>query len=503
MRYLGAVRLSLVTDETTSPARQRELIEHQAHAPGNTLVAIAQDLDVSGAVSPFNRPDLGPWLSDETKVIQWDVLCIAKLDRLSRSLIDFANLLRWCEDNGKTIVSVSESLDFGTATGRLLANLLMLFAEFEREQIRERRKAAAKYLRETGQYGGGRVPFGYVPERQGARGYRLVQDAGLAPIAQRMVAEALAGVSLRKIARRLDADGIPTSLNAQRGRSVKEPRPGEEPKKPSSWHNNTIRAILTSPVLVGQTAEKRNGTFTVVRDKRGQPVMFTDEPIITEDEWLRLQRVLRARTRAPAAAQARHLLWRVAYCANCSAAFGKSSPHETDVILYGHRRLRQPEKPGYYVCKRCGFSIRLLRLNEAVEALVLQEAGPRMLREKRVVPGDDHAVEIARLERRAENLREVLSQEHDEGLAAVISNLETKITDLGAQPHEPTLIEWVPVASGTTVAEHWAGLDTTQRNGWLREWGVVAYVDATRMRTRLGWLSQDDNLFRLPGGRLS
>src|ERR1035437_4373088 len=177
MRYLGAVRLSLVTDETTSPARQRELIEHQAHAPGNTLVAIAQDLDVSGAVSPFNRPDLGPWLSDETKVIQWDVLCIAKLDRLSRSLIDFANLLRWCEDNGKTIVSVSESLDFGTATGRLLANLLMLFAEFEREQIRERRKAAAKYLRETGQYGGGRVPFGYVPERQGTRGYRLVQDA--------------------------------------------------------------------------------------------------------------------------------------------------------------------------------------------------------------------------------------------------------------------------------------------------------------------------------------
>jgi DNA invertase Pin-like site-specific DNA recombinase len=161
MRILGATRLSHGTDESTSVERQREQIQHTAKVRGDDVVFISEDVDVSGAVSPFSRPDLGPWLTDPAKVAQWDTLVVAKMDRLSRSLIDFAGLLKWCQAHGKVIVSVSESLDFGTAVGRLMAQILMMFAEFERERMSERRADAAVKIRSNGHYGGGSTAYGY------------------------------------------------------------------------------------------------------------------------------------------------------------------------------------------------------------------------------------------------------------------------------------------------------------------------------------------------------
>ena len=58
---------------------------------------------MSGAVSPFNRPGLGPWLKDD-RLDTWDAICVAKLDRLTRSLFDFVNLVSWLEARGKTLI---------------------------------------------------------------------------------------------------------------------------------------------------------------------------------------------------------------------------------------------------------------------------------------------------------------------------------------------------------------------------------------------------------------
>lgn len=89
-KALGVVRLSLLTEESTSPERQREQITYTVKARGGELVHIVDDLDVSGSVSPFEREQLGPWLTDPGKIAQWDTLIVTKLDRQSRSLINFA-----------------------------------------------------------------------------------------------------------------------------------------------------------------------------------------------------------------------------------------------------------------------------------------------------------------------------------------------------------------------------------------------------------------------------
>ena len=86
LRVLGALRLSRNTDESTSPKRQTERIEWWSGGHDGELVHIAEDLDVSGKVSPFDRDGLGEWLKEEN-AHKWDVLVAWKLDRISRSAV--------------------------------------------------------------------------------------------------------------------------------------------------------------------------------------------------------------------------------------------------------------------------------------------------------------------------------------------------------------------------------------------------------------------------------
>src|SRR5215470_3460136 len=99
MRILPVIRLSLATDATTSPERQFANIKKFADYEGHELVPITEadyDLDVSGAISPWDRPGLGRWLKPD-KLDEWDALCVAKLDRISRSLFTFTALINWLE----------------------------------------------------------------------------------------------------------------------------------------------------------------------------------------------------------------------------------------------------------------------------------------------------------------------------------------------------------------------------------------------------------------------
>ena len=85
-RVLGVRRLSHDTDASTVDRAPGESIEHWARAHGHTVHALTKDTDVSGSIAPQDRDGLGPWLTDRAKLAQWDILCVAKLDRLTRSV---------------------------------------------------------------------------------------------------------------------------------------------------------------------------------------------------------------------------------------------------------------------------------------------------------------------------------------------------------------------------------------------------------------------------------
>lgn len=216
-RILGGARLSHRTDESTSIERQTEQIQLTAKLRGDTVVHITEDTDVSGSVSPFVREGLGPWLTDPKLMCQWDTLVVAKVDRLTRSLRHFDDMVNWCDRNGKTLVSVSESLDLSTSTGRMFANLLAMFAQFERERMSERRKEAADKIRANGWWAGFRLPFGLRPVKVGDHWESERDEEGTYLILDWMAdqiigspADGIPGKSRGVLAREMNADGIPT-----------------------------------------------------------------------------------------------------------------------------------------------------------------------------------------------------------------------------------------------------------------------------------------------------
>ena len=112
----------------------------------------------SGAT--LERPALQRLLAD-IEAGRVDVVVVYKIDRLSRSLMDFAKLVEVFDRNSVTFVSVTQSFNTTTSMGRLTLNILLSFAQFEREVIGERIRDKFAASRKKGMWMGGFVPLGY------------------------------------------------------------------------------------------------------------------------------------------------------------------------------------------------------------------------------------------------------------------------------------------------------------------------------------------------------
>ncbi len=223
-----------MTDESTSPERQREQITIWAKLHGHRVAHITEDTDVSGAMAVSARPGLGPWMTDPALSKRWQILVTSKLDRVTRSVSDLCDLIEYCLANGKVLVSIAESFDLGTPTGRMVATILASVAAFERERTAERRREAAIYIRKHARYGGGVVPFGIRPEGLPEGGWRLVPDHEEAEVVRWATGQVMAGRSITALCADLTARSVVTS----RGRST--------------WSDTSLGKMLRSPMLIGQ-----------------------------------------------------------------------------------------------------------------------------------------------------------------------------------------------------------------------------------------------------------
>ena len=164
MKTIGYVRVS--TDKQAERG-----ISIEAQAEKIRAMALVQSADLGEIIvesgesaRSLNRPGMGRLLTlvDAGKV---RAVIVAKLDRLTRSVKDLCELLERFERRGVALVSVAESLDTGSAAGRLVLNIMAAVSQWEREAIGERTRDALRHKRSQG-------------ERVGniAYGYRLAQD---------------------------------------------------------------------------------------------------------------------------------------------------------------------------------------------------------------------------------------------------------------------------------------------------------------------------------------
>jgi site-specific DNA recombinase len=133
-------------------------IKSQAHA-GWTLVRTRYD-DGGYSGGSTDRPDLQRLL-DDIRARKIDVIVVYKVDRLTRSLADFAKLVELFDAHGVSFVSVTQQFNTTTSMGRLTLNVLLSFAQFEREVTSERIRDKIAASKRKGLWVGGNLPLGY------------------------------------------------------------------------------------------------------------------------------------------------------------------------------------------------------------------------------------------------------------------------------------------------------------------------------------------------------
>jgi DNA invertase Pin-like site-specific DNA recombinase len=133
-------------------------IKSQAHA-GWTLIRSRYD-DGGYSGGSTDRPDLQRLL-DDIRSQKLDVIVVYKVDRLTRSLADFAKLVELFDAHGVSFVSVTQQFNTTTSMGRLTLNVLLSFAQFEREVTSERIRDKIAASKRKGLWVGGPLPLGY------------------------------------------------------------------------------------------------------------------------------------------------------------------------------------------------------------------------------------------------------------------------------------------------------------------------------------------------------
>jgi len=150
--------------EFNSCEAQEEKIQSFIKSQENMeIFKVYSDAGFTGA--NLNRPALSEMLAD-IKQGKINLVISYKIDRLTRSPKDFYQLIELFEKHGVDFISVTERFDTSTPSGRLLRNIMLTFAQFERELASERTKDKMLERAKKGMWNGGIVPFGYKSENK-------------------------------------------------------------------------------------------------------------------------------------------------------------------------------------------------------------------------------------------------------------------------------------------------------------------------------------------------
>ncbi len=205
-RAVGYIRVStdMQAAEGLSLEAQQAAIENYCLAHGLKLVRICRDV-ISGG------KDQRPGLQEALDTLQRgaDILIVLKFDRLSRSIMHFCQLYeQYFKDGTKELVAIRESIRLDSSLGRALVNILLVFAQMEREATGERTRETIQHIRAQG-YHFGKVPYGKktVPASANPRMRILVEDSDEQAVIARLKAWAAEGVGISEMAALLNAEG--------------------------------------------------------------------------------------------------------------------------------------------------------------------------------------------------------------------------------------------------------------------------------------------------------
>ena len=306
-----------VEKEFNSIDAQREAGEmFIASQRGNGWVCLPRHYDDYGlSGGNMNRPALKDLLADcESGLV--GIVIVYKVDRLSRSIVDFAELSKDFDKWGVNFVSVTQDINTSTSSGRMMLNILMTFAQYEREIISERTRDKMAASRKKGKWVGGVTPYGYRVEKG-----RLIIVPAQAKTVQNVFLRFCESQSPKLVAYELNKSGLTT-------------------RKGKAWTKGHIYRILNNFSYIGKVNYK------------GHVCKGEQDAIIDDELWKRTHEILsgnapvkefkgKVETVAP--------LRGVIHCGHCNGAM---SPIYTrkDGKNYYYYICSKDEKRGERIC---------------------------------------------------------------------------------------------------------------------------------------------------------
>ena len=235
----------------------------QAHEGWQAVSELYDDGGWSGG--NMERPALKQLLED-VQAGKVDVIVVYKVDRLTRSLSDFARIVDILDQAGAFFVSVTQAFNTTTSMGRLTLNVLLSFAQFEREVTSERIRDKIAASKRKGMWMGGPAPLGYL-----VRDRKLVIEPGEAETVRMLFKRYAEGRSIVRLVDELAQEGITTTLRTQgSGRIIGG----------KTFYRGPLARLLQNPLYIGKVKH------------RGELFNGEHEAIIGAELWTEVQTIL-------------------------------------------------------------------------------------------------------------------------------------------------------------------------------------------------------------------
>ena len=294
----------------------------------------------------MERPGLQRLLAD-LEAGKVDVIVVYKIDRLSRSLLDFMKMIERFNQRGVSFVSVTQHFNTTDPTGRMFLGILITFAQYEREVIAERIRDKVAATKRRGKYCGGPAILGYDVDREQKK--LLVN-----PEEARLVKHIF-----RRFTQLASAKSLGAELNEQGYRTKSWTTKKGKRREGRSWNTGHLYRLLNNRTYLGEVVHK------------GKSYPGEHEAIVSTALWEKVQGILSENTRAKQTkAKTKNIspLQGVVRCGHCDGAMG---------LTYTQKGVRRYT---YYLCakdaKRAVSRCRLKRVPAGdIEKVVLEQLG--------------------------------------------------------------------------------------------------------------------------------
>jgi site-specific DNA recombinase len=491
-RWLVAARLSRMSKKDrergeviTGIQTQDQRSADWARQEGHVIVHVTRDRNISGAVAPWERPELGPWLTDPVKVVQYDGIVAFDVSRLSREYSDLAWLQKWSEQNHKKLYVIKERLRWPDNRDGTLWGVAAERAYEERQEIIERTTRELEALEEAGKLIG-RPPFGYTSAGDKYDRYLTPTDEGRTHVPL-IYKHCIQGWSLEKIAKWLNDEGV----------------------KPVSgvWWPKSLSNLIKNPVYKGHRCKKETIPPDEVEERDGKVIRYQYgdtwvetprwqygktihrcEPLVDAAIWKRANEALANRPkRGHTDPENRAMLTEALFCPFCedSPMYRHGSPSMGRILFYyrcaGRGILR----------RSCGNMVRVELVDAAVDDIMSSTFDVPVMRHE-IVYGNESEIE-AELERIKFELKQLAARELDwQEEDRERARLRAKHDRAASTEVAEDRVELVE--TDDTYLELWERLSNPKRGSWLVEHGFQVTASKERVTVSQGSASATGEL---------